>query len=89
MKYSEMKDPAIVAEEAKQLLDNQLLQEAFTVIEQNVIMQMKTAPIIGGDKANEFRDKLILTLQTIQSVQEQLVSYVETGMLSAKTITEE
>ncbi len=82
MKYSEMKDTAIIAEEAAQLLDNQLLKEAFVSIEENIIDQMKTAPIIGGDKANEFRDKLILTLQMVQSVQDQLIGYVTSGYLA-------
>lgn len=82
MSYSTGKDPAIVAEEAKQLLNHPLVIEAFETIDRGLIDQMRAAPIIGNPKAEAFRDKLILSLQAVESVRNQLQGFVDTGRIN-------
>lgn len=77
------RDPQVVAVEADQLLNNPLLKAALNEIEEDIVAQMKAAPMIGNPLANEYRDKLILSLQALELVKAQIHGYVITGQLTA------
>lgn len=81
--YVRDKDPQVLAAEAQQLLDNPLLKATFQELEELFVDQMKTVKMIGNPLANEFRDKLILSLQAVGLVQMKLEEFVMTGHLEA------
>jgi hypothetical protein len=81
MSYITDKDPLILAEEAQQLLDNPLFKATLAEIEAGIIDQMKIAPIIGNPDAEAYRDKLILSLQSIETIKNTIVNFVNTGRI--------
>jgi hypothetical protein len=83
------RDLKVVAGEAAYLLENPTLMAAFQEIENAIIAQMKYARIIDNPQANEYRDKLILTLQAVGLVQDKLAEYITTGQLSEPEKPEE
>ena len=72
------------AMEAERLLAHPLLQEAFTVIEQEVTERWQNSPANDADG----REKLWLSLKLLQRVRTQLESVVTSGKIAQATLTE-
>ena len=83
------RDPQIVAADADRLLNDPVLKGAFEEVEALLIQKMKYAAIIDNPHANEYRDKLILSLQALGLVQDKLVEFIETGMIARSQKPEE
>lgn len=71
-------------EEAKRLLENPLLIEAFEVIENEVNELWKTSPSADA----EGREKLYLSLRLLGRLKAQIQSVVETGKVEQATVTQ-
>lgn len=67
------------ADHAKQLLNDDLLKEAFSALEAETLKAIKTAKFAGYQNVSEARDILMLHLQVIDSIQKQLHRYVTAG----------
>lgn len=60
---------------AKQLIENELFQEAFKAAEQSIMHQMDRVPI----KDAEMHTRLILAKQMLVAVQQYLETVIDTG----------
>lgn len=65
------------AERAKQLLDDELLREAFADIRSRLIAQLESAPISDV----ELQHEVTLMLQLLKRLREQLERYVSDGAI--------
>lgn len=66
-------------EEAKRLMNEPLLQEAFTKIEAAILESMKRADVGASDAHRN----LIVTLQLLGKVKRHIQTVIETGQMAA------
>lgn len=71
-------------EHAAQLLNDELLTEAFAFIEQELTQQWQNSPA----RDHEGREKLWLSLKLLQKVHGHLVSVLETGKFARATLAQ-
>ena len=69
----------IRANEAKQLLDNQMLQEAFTALKGDIYLKFEKTSWLGGKE----RTELWRTLKNLNNLEAYLGKIVTTGKLSS------
>ena len=72
------------AAEAQQLIDNPMLQEAFSAVREGLIEAIEINPLTD----DLLRDKLMLSLQLLRHIRTHLEDYIISGKLS-KRITED
>ena len=65
------------AREAERLLNEPLLQEAFTAIEAKIVQELRTCDVSARDKQRD----LVITLQLLGHLQRHLRTHIETGTL--------
>lgn len=70
------------AEEARQLLANPILSEAFTVIREEVLDQWKSSK----EHEAEGREKLWTTLKLLDRLQSQITQVVQTGKVAQASL---
>jgi len=68
-------DPLVRAERAKQILDDQLVKEAFAGVEAGLVSAMKQAAV--NDEATHHH--LVLSLQSLGAVRRQFEKWIEGG----------
>lgn len=73
-----MQDQLIKAEEAKQLLNNPILKDAFKVVRDKLI----TAGENAGMNDIETQHNIILSLQLLKQLQSQIQSYINDGTIA-------
>lgn len=71
-------------ERARLLLQDELLVEAFQLIEQDLIQKWQTSPV----RDREARETLYLSQVLLQRLQKQLTHVVETGQVAKATLLE-
>lgn len=71
-------------ERARQLLQDELLQEAFATIEKGLTEQWQNSPV----RDKEAREKLWLTLRCLKLVHGHLHSTLETGVMAKATLAQ-
>jgi len=70
------------AQQAKELLDNELFQTIFTDFEADVIETLANCPV----RDTEGRDILLMSLQVGRRVKGVLTGYIETGKLATANL---
>jgi len=68
------------AEDARQLLDNPLFQEAFTTIRKELIEHLLNTRVAEEVE----RDRLYITIKALDLVEQHIKSVFETGKLAEK-----
>ena len=66
------------ADEAKRLLDNPLLKEAFTTIREELIKHLLNTRVAEETE----RDRLYITIKALDLVEQHIQSVLETGKLA-------
>lgn len=70
-------DPRVRAERAKQILDDELIKEAFRAVEAGLVSALKTSPI--GDV--DTHHTIALSLQLLGNVERQFRTWISDGQL--------
>lgn len=70
-------DPRVRAERAKQILDDELIKEAFRAVEAGLVNALKTSPI--GDV--DTHHTIALSLQLLGNVERQFRTWISDGQL--------
>ena len=65
-------------EQAKKILDNQVYQEAFTTVKNNIIHAMQTSPLSDDVTHN----RLVIALQTLNQIEKALTDIMQTGKMA-------
>ncbi len=71
-----MADLEYLANEARMLLGNPVLRDAFDSVDRGVLSQIRELRF-GTPEGEIIRDKLMLTLQVVQQIREQLQDHIE------------
>lgn len=74
-------DKTVRAAQAQQLLDNPLLQEALTQIEDQLVSRIKKTEFDGSEQNERYREKLNLALYVQGKFKSYLQQVVNTGKL--------
>ena len=70
-------DPLVRAERAKQILDDQLVKEAFAGVEAGLVNAMKQAAVNDATTHHH----LVLSLQSLGAVRRQFEKWIDSGEL--------
>ncbi len=65
-------------EQAQKVLDNDVYQEAFTQVKNNIIEAMQTSPLSDDVTHN----RLVIALQTLNQIQRALTEVMQTGKMA-------
>lgn len=65
-------------EQAKKILDNQVYQEAFTAVKDNIIDAMQRSPL--SDEVTH--NRLVIALQTLNQIEKALTDIMQTGKMA-------
>lgn len=65
-------------EQAKKILDNQVYQEAFTAVKDNIIDAMQRSPLSDDVTHN----RLVIALQTLNQIEKALTDIMQTGKMA-------
>jgi len=79
-----MTDPIGRGDRAVQLLENELLVEAFNTLEETYTQQWKDSPA----RDTEGREKIFLAIHQLHQVKTHLESVVVTGQMEKATLAE-
>jgi hypothetical protein len=66
-------------EQAGQILDNPVYQEAINKVRENIVTSMTTSPL-GDEKTH---NRLVIALQLLNQINKQLTDVMQTGKLAA------
>ena len=66
-------------EQAAQILDNPIYQEAIAKVKDNIVSTMTTSPL-GDEKTH---NRLVIALQLLNQINKQLTDVMQTGKLAA------
>lgn len=75
-------EEVIRSEKARQLLEEPLLKEAFSILESAFINGIQTSAM----KDHDLREKLCQMLICLKSVKQHLLTAIETGKLAEETL---
>lgn len=79
-----MDDPVVRGREAKLLLDNPLLKEAFEAVRADLIRQMESVAISDTTTQHE----LVLSIQLLNATKNRLHRFIRDGMFEEAKRTE-
>jgi len=68
-----------LGEQAAQILENPVYQEAIAKVRENIIATMSNSPI-GDEKTH---NRLVIALQLLNQINKQLTDVMQTGKLAA------
>ena len=68
-----------LGEQAAQILDNPVYQEAITKVRENIVSSMTNSPL-GDEKTH---NRLVIALQLLNQINKQLTDVMQTGKLAA------
>jgi len=68
-----------LGEQAAQILDNPVYQEAIAKVRENIVSSMTNSPL-GDEKTH---NRLVIALQLLNQINKQLTDVMQTGKLAA------
>ena len=68
-----------LGEQAAQILDNPVYQDAIAKVRENIVSSMSNSPL-GDEKTH---NKLVIALQLLNQINKQLTDVMQTGKLAA------
>lgn len=84
MASGSLEKQVIDADEARRLLENPILKDAFSGVEAGIIAAMKNAPM-GDEKTH---NRLVISLQVLNQIEKNITEKIQTGKLAEIQIQE-
>lgn len=69
------------SEQAQQLLDNELLKDAFANLESTVIKTMKGMVLDGSDESEKYACELVRKLQSAEGVKKSIQQHINNAKI--------